>query len=705
MSFDTERLYRLLPAIYRIRDIEQGDPTQGGPLKALLAVIAEEIAGIEENLAQLYEDQFIETCAEWVVPYIGDLLEVRGLLTTQSGTSSQRAFVAHTLAYRRRKGTALGLEQLARDLTGWDAHVVEYFQLLEMTQSMKHVRPSALETPDLRQWEALERLGSPFESTAHSLDVRSIASRRGRYNIPNIGIFLWRLQAYPLIKAPAFGVDAARYLFSPLGNNTPLYTHPITEGEFLQLSAPVDVPLPISRRILSQYLDSYYGTQERSILVTLDGDDLPTQRIAVCDLEDVLDAQGNVTGWAHMPPSGGSITIDPILGRLALPPDTAAQDVRVSWYYGFSFDMGGGAYDRLATFDPELAVQQQVPTTQSTIQNALNAMSGDGVIAIEDNGRYMETPAIHVTGNQRLELRAANGFRPLLQLGGDLVIDGAGGAQVTLNGLLISGGSIHLQSGVSLLRLVHCTLVPGGTLDRSGKAQQPAQPALMVDAPAGQALTIEIDHCITGPLRVPTNEITLTILDSIVDAPALLSGGPRGVALAADDLGSIAGPETTIERSTVMGTVAVRSLTLASNVIFAGQVTSQRRQEGCVRFSFVPNGSVTPRRYRCQPDLAVQQALDAALHDDPGLSAAQQQALATPIINRIQPDFVQQNYGQSAYGQLTQSTAIEIRIGADDGAEMGAFHDLYQPQRTANLSAHLEEYLRFGLEAGIFFAS
>src|SRR5690242_6345489 len=130
MSFTIERLYQLLPAIYRIRDVEQGDGEQGGPLKALLSVVAGEIAVLEDNLAQLYDDQFIETCAEWVVPYLGDLLGARGLQAIAPGMFSQRAFVANTLAYRRRKGTAVMLEQLARDITGWDARVVEFFLLL-----------------------------------------------------------------------------------------------------------------------------------------------------------------------------------------------------------------------------------------------------------------------------------------------------------------------------------------------------------------------------------------------------------------------------------------------------------------------------------------------------------------------------------------------------------------------------------------------
>jgi hypothetical protein len=43
--------------------------------------------------------------------------------------------------------------------------------------------------------------------------------------------------------------------------------------------------------------------------------------------------------------------------------------------------------------------------------------------------------------------------------------------------------------------------------------------------------------------------------------------------------------------------------------------------------------------------------------------------------------------------------------GADDQAEMGVLHDLLQAQRETNLRVRLNEYLRFGLEAGIVYAS
>src|SRR3569623_2498654 len=49
MSTAADRLYELLPAIHRIRDAERGYP-----LRELMALIAEQVAAMEENLEQLY---------------------------------------------------------------------------------------------------------------------------------------------------------------------------------------------------------------------------------------------------------------------------------------------------------------------------------------------------------------------------------------------------------------------------------------------------------------------------------------------------------------------------------------------------------------------------------------------------------------------------------------------------------------------------
>jgi hypothetical protein len=49
--------------------------------------------------------------------------------------------------------------------------------------------------------------------------------------------------------------------------------------------------------------------------------------------------------------------------------------------------------------------------------------------------------------------------------------------------------------------------------------------------------------------------------------------------------------------------------------------------------------------------------------------------------------------------------AIELATGADNGAEMGVWNLLQQPQREANLLNALDDYLRVGLEAGLIFVT
>src|SRR5260370_9895644 len=122
MSFDARTLYQLLPAVYRIRDAEQG-----GPLQALLTVIGEQAQVMEEDLAQLYDDLFIETCAQWIIPYIGDLIGVASVDPNSVLPGSTRAEVANTFKYLRAKRTLTVVEDLFRDVTAWGADAEEYF--------------------------------------------------------------------------------------------------------------------------------------------------------------------------------------------------------------------------------------------------------------------------------------------------------------------------------------------------------------------------------------------------------------------------------------------------------------------------------------------------------------------------------------------------------------------------------------------------
>lgn len=159
----------------------------------------------------------------------------------------------------------------------------------------------------------------------------------------------------------------------------------------------------------------------------------------------------------------------------------------------------------------------------------------------------------------------------------------------------------------------------------------------------------------------------------------------------------VAHAQLTILRSTVFGQILTHSISLAENSIFDGNLRVARRQIGCIRFCYVTPGSRTPRRYNCQPDL-----VEAAIALPPGseLEAAKQREQ-----NRVRPQFNSTRYSTPTYCQLSHICAEEIKSGADDTSEIGVFHDLYQPQRAANLQVRLDEYTPADMETGIFYAS
>ena len=658
MAYSAVELYNLLPAIDRLRDAERGYP-----LRDLVTVLAEQAQVVAENLDQMYDDLFIETCAAWVVPYIGDLIGNRALHGVVPAVSSPRAEVANTIAFRRRKGTASMLEQLARDVTDWDARVVEFFQTLATTQYLNHLRPHNRYSPDLRRGATLAAIDTPFDTVAHTLEVRRIAPGRGVHNIPNVGIFLWRIQAYALQDSPAARLDARRYRFDPLGRDTLLFNDPVPETTITHLAERANVPMPLGRRELHDHLAQFYGADASLQVKAADGTPVPRDRVHVCDLSDTTGGD-----WANLPAATAAgdpplVAVDPVLGRLAFSADV--ETPLVSFHYGFSAPLGGGAYERAATFDEEALPVQHVAAGAS-VQDAVTLVADGGAVEIDDCGRYSEALSVTVGDGARIELRAANGMRPTVLPTGDLTISGSATGEVTLNGLLIDG-VLRVTGDLRRLRLRHCTLAPRAA-------------GLLVDAANVQ---VEIDHCILGGLRV-VDGASVTLRNSLVDA-----GAEDAIAYAGPDETS-AGGKLVVETCTVVGKVWTRLLTLASNSIFLARlapgdpwrypVMAARRQEGCVRFSFVPLDAQTPARHRCRP----------APDDDP---------------LQVRPQFTSLRWGDPGYGQLSLRCADAIRRGADDEAEMGVFHDLFQPQRETNLRVRLDEYLRFGLEAGIFYVT
>lgn len=750
MSIDNvDRLYELLPAIHRIRDAEQGEP-----LKVLLRVIAEQVNLVEEDIARLYDNWFIETCEDWVVPYVSDLVGYRqiheagepGNVRSEESRARNKILiprreVANTIRYRRRKGTLALLELLANDVAGWPARAVEFYRLLGWTQSLNHLHLDRARTIDVRNIRALEWLDGPFDELAHTVDVRRINAQhtQGRYNIPSVGLFIWRLQTYSVTKTPAFCVEAAGphcYTFSVLGNNAPLFLKPESDTDPTHIADEFNLPVAIRRRLLEDHPHRLYG-EERSFFIWK-GVKRGTE-IVLEELKEKIIA-ANLTDWTYLPHKG-TVAVDPVLGRIAFPPQhTPKNGVWVSYHYGFSADMGGGEYDRTVSQPPGSVLYQvsegrEINTLGKALQKWREESKPDAVIEIDDSRVYVEQLMIEFgEGQKSLQLRAANGRRPVIRLldwqtnqPDALTVTGPAGCRFTLDGILVTGRSVQLGGDLQKVMIRHSTLVPGWEIDNDCESKHPTEPSLEIFSPN---VCVVIEYSILGSIQVNPivstsgeettpkdshsdedaqrahcqgigpdyrlDPIRLCVSDSIIDAVH-----PDSEAIGAPGC-PVAHVVLTIRRSTVFGQVQVHAIELGENSIFIDRITVARRQYGCLRFCYVTPGSRTPPRYHCQPDLVelpVRATLPSSSSDE-----ARELALA-PERQRVLPQFNSTSYGTPTYCQLAQTCAEEISRGADDESEMGVFHDLFQPQREANLRARLDEYIPAGADVGIIVVS
>jgi hypothetical protein len=716
MSLDATQLYDLLPAIYRTRDAENGQP-----LQALLSVMAAQAAILEENIQQLYDDQFIETCAPWVIPYIGDLVGSNTIYEINGAASGRRAEVANTIGYRRRKGTLLALEQVAMDVSGLPAAAVEFFKRLITTESMHHVRPYHAATVDLRRGLQLERMDSAFDTLNRTVDVRRIAPRvrtvsdpdpspldinlhgGGRFNIPDVGVYLWRWKSFQVTKAPAFRVDAGRYMFSPLGQDMPLFNALPPRASFSRLTTRLDVPQPILRREFYQNLEEFYGPKQ-SVALYADGVLIDQSKICCRNLGDCLDPS-----WGCTP--SGMVSIDPVLGRIQLAADYGPppQELRASYCYGFPAEMGGGPYDRtpnLPALDPSqfnltaVIGSAAAPTLEAAIA-AWNLLppGSSGLIILP----RFETLEVNLTGAAAIALPAQSQLwilaaqpqslvenifiyddsravlRGNIEVQAPPLADVANilpAGQLAISGVWISG-SLQIAGGAANIQLMDCTLVPGIALDRCGKPTAPGAPSIVA---SGAEVTLGLTRCITGPIGA-SEAGTTRICSSIVD-----SGSRCSVAYAAEDMAS-AGADIHIEDSTVIGKVHVRTLELASNTIFLARrarhdlwkaaLWCSRQQSGCVRFCFLPASAITPQQFHCLPAESTEEGL-------------------------FEPQFVILRYGHPSYGLLSGDTPMAIWNGADNGSQIGVYYALQETEAVRNVQLRAQEYVPFGLEVGVF---
>ena len=538
-GYYAERLWQLLPGAYRSADAAAAGIA--GPLRELVDRIGAEIAVTRRSIDRLWADQSIETCDDWVLPYLGDLLGTH-LVSALDGRG-RRLDVANTIHYRRRKGTVAVLEEIAHDITGHTAHVVEGFRRLARHRhgldpglgagAYPGVAPGAVAgvlaaqgltgarsgTPaggclDLRNAHGAALTGGPFDESFHHLDVRAATEAVGHHGIEKLLVFLWRLRSFTVsdgtpVTVPNCGGLA--YGADPTGRELPLF-----------------LPEPVTAVDASGDWTSAQEWQVPGRLST--------------PLAAVMTAAG-----APVPASiqGAELTeLYPEIGRFA----TAAAPstgITVSYSYGFAAEIGAGPYDRTTLGDPPARVEPASGVTggAGALATALESAPVTGSLILGDSLTYTSVAPAGSSARPLAAFLLAAGAqqRPVLRVGaaaGPWVFTGAPGAELVLDGLLLSGADLILRGAFASVRITACTLDPGTA------AAGPVAPGASVMATAidgavlgpsrifveadptaaagnaGALQSLSIDHCITGPVRTRNGGAleALELSDSIVQA-------------------------------------------------------------------------------------------------------------------------------------------------------------------------------------------
>ena len=691
MSGFNDRLYALLPTAVRIRDLA----SDGQPLRSILSVIAEQVGVVENDIGRLYANWFIETCQEWAVPYIGDLIGYQVLheggessaSTSKEGLALDRILilrqdVGNAVHARRRKGTLGVLPELARDVAGWPAIAVEFERLASVTQSLEDLRRARGRLVDVHAQPQLDQIGRPPDVSSRLAELRGDARQSASGSLPTsgVGLFVPRYRSYSVSNCTAAWIRAADdhcFTFSPLADDVALYARQQTGASD---GSGVVLPLALTRDDVVSEL--YYGEGKSLAIWTAESERAKPRLVP---LEAIVPA--HLAHW-RQEPEMGKVAVDALRGRLSFPRAQVPNRVYVSYHYGFSFEIGAGEYPR--AFAHPLNEAARIYTVSSggreshnRLADALASWKADkparAIIEIEDSEVYDEEDlGIELATGQALEIRSASGARPVIRMvdvqagSSDRVrIGGDATASCVIDGLVVSGG-IRLTGQLGELVVRCSTLVPGWMPARHAERHRHIEPSIAID---GSPRSLIVEKSIAGPISIERDEgaprpLHFRITDSILDADH------RGEAVSSPDA-KAANVSMRIGRATIFGRIRAHQILLAENSIFDNAVTVTDRQHGRFRYCYVAPESLTPPRYECLTGGA-----------------------------GVDPAFISKRYGDAGYGRLQDAGAQRPLLeGADDRAELGAFHDLFLPQRYANLETRLAEFTPAGVVTTIIFAA
>lgn len=219
-AYVAKLLYEHLPALYRVED----QPPKGrAELERFLQVLAAPLAALRQNIEELHADLFIDSAADEVLPLLAEMV---GTTLLFPEPDANRRDIRGTVGWRRRKGTVATLEELAASLVEQLAASHEGWKVVQMTQDLDLLRPERV-VPDLRDRVLAEKVAGPLVATHHSVDLRRIGRRTGKYHPRHVFHYVHPTRMFDLQEGSPRDLTAApdpdlRFSFHPLAADLPL---------------------------------------------------------------------------------------------------------------------------------------------------------------------------------------------------------------------------------------------------------------------------------------------------------------------------------------------------------------------------------------------------------------------------------------------------------------------------------------------------
>lgn len=672
-----ERLYRLLPLVYREQDFEHQQA-----FRALMAVLETVQDKVDEDMTLLYQNWFIETCEVDLIPYIADLVNLPQLEQDNVPVlATQRRYVANYLAYQRRSGIAATLNNSVHDASGYACYSVN--SLEKMLSSWTDNDPKLVTKTVSVTGQTKGEASCPFSAAARlprfTCNTNALASATGGELHPQVlQLYLWRMTPVAIKDAQLTPAEHHRQGWY-LGANKerwPLCHQPGDLANVDVAPSAQQYPYSLTRDSMNDTLlaSSHDGGANKGGLIDVPSVvffeyDTSSHQFKVIEGADI--AITDLSQWQVTDALQARVLFDPGRGRVWIVDASINGKVAVSYSYLHNTLFGAAPRYRGANelITPTKRVIGLYPCdtclsdvlrdcypslqcdTQTNVQPAVPLMSEPIQVSLASNAHYGLTVPLKIDlKGSDVTLVAEDYVCPMIS--GTIVVSntGAGSAQLILNGLRVYG-QIHIGENVDIVLKDSSVLADMSSMSTS--------------LPHGDTVAT----CLTN-VRV---EHSLIVTQKLMENAHYQLNGSAVICRTP---------------STIRAFNCVKSTVIGDITCFMTHCVSDSLING--KFELI-NPNMTELCYSYFSELVFPHGTQT------------EQIITDADVGRQAVQFSSKRYYDAGFLALAYGTEPQLLTGAANGEEMGVFNDGLARQKEKNIKNQFDKFLPLGMEVQTYY--